>query len=51
MQPLAQLAVVVIAVRPPPAGDHGAGRGHAGEACEADELPGHAHGERVAYAP
>jgi hypothetical protein len=43
VEALAQLVGVVVAVRPAPAGDDDAGRGHAGQAGEPDELPGRAH--------
>jgi hypothetical protein len=43
MKLFAQLLGIVSPVGTAPAGDDDAGRRHAGETGESDELPGHAH--------
>ena len=44
VEPLAKFVGVIVVLGPALAGDGHAGRGHAREASDSDELPGHPHG-------
>jgi hypothetical protein len=44
VEPVAKFVGVIVVLGPALAGDDHAGGGHAGEAGDSDELPGHPHG-------